>query len=77
MSNTSSKNNNAANQTKSTDNKAITDVEVIKDEKVVFEDGDFEEYNAENNYQEGTNEGASKNDKSEFGRLFIFVEVME
>ena len=41
MSNTSSKNNNAANQKKSTDNKAITDVEVIKADKVVFEDGDF------------------------------------
>ena len=54
-----------SNQKKSTDNKAITDVEVVKDEKVVFEDGDFENYNADHDYEKGTNDSAAKNDNSD------------
>lgn len=54
-----------SNQKKSTDNKAVTGVEVVKDDTVVFENGDFEEYNTEHDYEEGTKDSAAKNDKSD------------
>ena len=57
-------NNNAKNEKKSTDNKAVTGVEVVKDEKVVFEDGDFEEYNAEHDYKESKENSSTEDSKS-------------
>lgn len=60
-----SKNGNAGNKKDSTDNKAVTGVEVVKDDTVVFEDGDFEEYNTEHDYEESAEDSAAKNDKSD------------
>lgn len=61
-------NNNAKNDKKSTDNKAVVGVEVVKDDTVVFEDGDFEEYNAEHDYEEikdGSSASDSKSNEDE------------
>lgn len=69
-------NNTGKDSKKAADNKVVTGVEVVKDDTVVFEDGNFEEYNAEHHYQEdkaqdkkadsATKEGqsAKKDDKS-------------
>ncbi|PKG36071.1 hypothetical protein CXF65_04370 [Psychrobacter sp. Sarcosine-3u-12] len=38
---------------------------MVKDDTVVFEDGDFEEYNTEHDYEEGTENSAAKKNKSE------------
>lgn len=53
-------NNNTKNENKSSDNKAVTGVEVVKDDTVVFEDGDFEEYNDKHDYEEATNDSSIK-----------------
>ncbi len=58
-------NNNAKNDKKSTDNKAVIGVEVVKDDTVVYEDGDFEEYNDKHDYEEGTNDSSNKDSKSD------------
>lgn len=75
MSNNNSKNSKTGNEKKSTDNKAVTGVEVVKDDTVVFENGDFEDYNAEHDYQEDKDQkkkdqekkadSSTKNDKSD------------
>ncbi|MBU5617037.1 hypothetical protein KPY62_08030 [Psychrobacter sp. TAE2020] len=67
MSNNDSNNNNAKNEKKSIKNDAVTAVEVVKDDTVVYEDGDFENYNADKDYEVNTDSEKSdkKNDKSE------------
>ncbi len=69
-SNTSNKNKTAENSEQPIENEAVTAVEVVKDDTVVYEDGDFEEYNAEHDYQEDTadnsvNDAKSGDDKSD------------
>lgn len=67
MSNNDSNNNNAKNEKKSINNDAVTAVEVVKDDTVVYEDGDFEDYNADKDYEVNTDSEKSdkKDDKSE------------
>ena len=57
-------NNNAKNDKKSVNNKAVVGVEVVKDDTVVFEDGDFEEYNAEHDFEESKGDSTPKSSKS-------------
>ena len=68
-------NNDAKNSTKkdTAKNSAVTGVEVVKDDTVVYEDGNFDEYNAAHDLEVDTNatlgtdedKGASKEDKSD------------
>ncbi|MDN5566364.1 MAG: hypothetical protein L0G25_06135 [Psychrobacter sp.] len=55
---------------KSAKNDAVTGVEVVKDDTVVYEDGDFEEYNAEHDLEVDTDatlggDDENKDDKSD------------
>ena len=67
MSNNDSNNNNAKKEKKSINNDAVTAEEVVKDDTVVYEDGDFEDYNADKVYEVNTDSEKSdkKDDKSE------------
>lgn len=47
----SNNNSNNSNDKNTTENKAVTGVEVVKDDTVVYEDGDFKDYNAANDIQ--------------------------
>lgn len=47
------------------ENDAVTAVEVVKDDTVVYEDGDFDDYNADHNYETDADDGSSLKDKSE------------
>ncbi len=47
----SNHNSNNSNDKTATENKAVIGVEVVKDDTVVYEDGDFKDYNAENDIQ--------------------------
>ena len=68
-------NNDAKNSTKkdTAKNSAVTGVEVVKDDTVVYEDGNFDEYNAAHDLEVDTNatlstdedKGTSKEDKSD------------
>lgn len=53
---------------KSSDNKvendAVTAVEVVKDDTVVYEDGDFEDYNADKDYETSAEDKSDKGDDS-------------
>lgn len=71
MSNNDSKNSAKKDTAK---NNAVTGVEVVKDDTVVYEDGNFDEYNAVHDLEVDTNatlsdtdqdKGASKEDKSD------------
>lgn len=53
----------ANDQKKAVDNDAVIGVEVVKDDTVVFEDGDFEEYNAKHDFEEDTADNADSADK--------------
>lgn len=48
---------------KSVKNNAVTGVEVVKDDTVVYEDGDFEEYNAEHDLEVDTDAKLGNDDK--------------
>ena len=48
---------------KSVKNNAVTGVEVVKDDTVVYEDGDFEEYNAEHDLEVDTDATLGEDDK--------------
>ncbi|CAM3518613.1 hypothetical protein GCM10016272_13550 [Psychrobacter glaciei] len=65
MSNNNAKNDAAENSKKSTNNKAVTGVEVVREDTVVFEDGDFEAYNAEHDYEEAKDDSTAKSDMSD------------
>ena len=68
-------NNDTKNSTKkdTAKNSAVTGVEVVKDDTVVYEDGNFDEYNAAHDLEVDTNatlstdedKGTSKEDKSD------------
>lgn len=47
----SNNNSNNSNDKNTTENKAVTGVEVVKDDTVVYEDGDFKDYNTANDIQ--------------------------
>ncbi len=49
---------------KSAKNNAVTGVEVVKDDTVVYEDGDFEEYNAEHDLEVDTDATLGDDDKN-------------
>ena len=49
---------------KSVKNNAVTGVEVVKDDTVVYEDGDFEEYNAEHDLEVDTDATLGDDDKN-------------
>lgn len=62
-----SNNNNSSNQTQanqdqtqSYDNDTVTGVEVVKDDTVVYEDGDFEEYNEAHDFEEDSQDSLAK-----------------
>lgn len=63
MSNNNSNNNNVENDKKEVKNDAVTGVEVVKDDTVMYEDGDFEDYNADKEY-EANNDSDSDSDKN-------------
>ncbi len=48
---------------KSVQNSAVTGVEVVKDDTVVYEDGDFEEYNTEHDLEVDTDATLGEDDK--------------
>ncbi|MBO1530379.1 hypothetical protein J3492_04020 [Psychrobacter sp. F1192] len=64
MSNNTSNNQNTKNQHTEKENDAVTAVEVVKDDTVVYEDGDFDDYNADHNYETDADDDSSKEDKS-------------
>ena len=47
-----------------TSNDAVTDVEVVKGDTVVYEDGDFEDYNADKDYEVDEETKSGKDDES-------------
>lgn len=58
-------NNTSANKEKNAaKNDAVTAVEVVKDDTVVYEDGDFEDYNADHDYDVDTDDSSAKDKKS-------------
>lgn len=54
-------NNTSNNKSTKKENDAVTAVEVVKDDTVVYEDGDFDDYNADHNYD---TDDSSKEDES-------------
>lgn len=54
-------NNTSNNKSTKKENDAVTAVEVVKDDTVVYEDGDFDDYNADHNYN---TDDSSKEDES-------------
>ncbi len=59
----SNNDSNASNKKDSAKNNTVTGVEVVKDDTVVYEDGDFDEYNAEHNLEVNTDATLSGDDK--------------
>lgn len=59
----SSNDSNASNKKDSAKNNTVTGVEVVKDDTVVYEDGDFDEYNAEHDLEVNTDATLSGDDK--------------
>ena len=60
--------NNTSNKDKATDtatNKAVTAVEVVKGDTVVYEDGDFEDYNADKDYDADVKSESGKDKKDD------------
>ena len=64
MSNNTSNNQNTETQHTEKENDAVTAIEVVKDDTVVYEDGDFDDYNADHNYDTDADDDSSKEDKS-------------
>ncbi len=62
----SNKDSNNSNKKDSAKNNAVTGVEVVKDDTVVYEDGDFKDYNTEHDLDVDTQDkSAKKEDKSD------------
>lgn len=59
----SNNDSNASNEKDSAKNNTVTGVEVVKDDTVVYEDGDFDEYNAEHDLEVNTDATLSGDDK--------------
>lgn len=59
----SNNDSNASNKKDSAKNNTVTGVEVVKDDTVVYEDGDFDEYNAEHDLEVNTDATLSGDDK--------------
>ncbi len=59
----SNNDSNASNKKDSAKNDTVTGVEVVKDDTVVYEDGDFDEYNAEHDLEVNTDATLSGDDK--------------
>lgn len=64
MSNNTSNKDKSDNATDTAKNKAVTAVEVVKGDTVVYEDGDFEDYNADKDY-DADGESKSVKDKKD------------
>ncbi len=61
-------NNTSSNKNTEKKNEAVTAVEVVKDDTVVYEDGNFDDYNADHNYEteaDDADDNSSKEDMSE------------
>lgn len=65
MSNNTSNNDNVEKTLGTPENDAVTGVEVVKDDTVMYEDGDFEDYNADQDYESDTDDNSDKDDKSD------------
>lgn len=52
------------NTTETHENDTVVAVEVVKDDTVVYEDGDFEEYNADKDYEVETDDESEGDDES-------------
>lgn len=59
----SNNDSNASNKKDSAKNNTVTGVEVVKDDTVVYEDGDFDDYNAEHDLEVNTDATLSGDDK--------------
>ena len=59
----SNNDSNASNKKDSAKNNTVTGVEVVKDDTVFYEDGDFDEYNAEHDLEVNTDATLSGDDK--------------
>lgn len=57
-------NNTSNNKSTKKENDAVTAVEVVKDDTVVYEDGDFDDYNADHNYDTDADDKSKKDNKS-------------
>ena len=76
MSNKSTNNDNIENALESLENTAVTPsndgvtgVEVLKGDTVVYEDGDFDDYNAEKNIESDKEDKSDKEDESDCWEL--------